>query len=145
MSVKELSAIECWELLKNNQNHSFLIDVRNSDEWLETGIADLSSINNETKLITFIYNSPYLHLNNKFIDELEQTIANKEAFLFFICKSGGRSAKAALLASQNGYSNCYNVNDGFVGNIFDSNLQDANLNGWLGSKLPRKDHAIIAK
>ena len=137
INMSALSSSQCWDALHNESN-SFLIDVRSKEEWLEFGIADLSSINKEVKLVSWVLFKPYIHQNIQFIDELNAAVADKNAKLFFICKSGSRSSSAAKEAIQDGYKNCYNVNDGFMGNIFDENSNSIPLNGWINSNLPRK-------
>ncbi len=133
MSIGELSSTQCWDFIQKNQTNSYLIDVRTNEEWKETGVADLSSINNQVKLISLMIFTPYIHINDNFLNELNKSIIDKNTNLFFICKSGGRSLKAAQMAIQDGYINSYNVNDGFVGNMLNEKL-----NGWMNSKLPRK-------
>ena len=134
-SVGEVSSLECLDALKNNPE-TYLIDVRSPEEWQETGVVDLSSFGKESKLISWIFYVPHVHANNNFLDELNAEVPNKQANLFFICKSGGRSLKAATAAAQAGYDKCYNVNDGFVGNMFDDNLNSLSLNGWINNNLP---------
>lgn len=138
LNIGTLSSSQCWDFLKQNSSNSYLIDVRSEEEWVETGVADLSSINKQVTLLSWLIPTPYIHVNDKFIDIINEIIKDKNANLFFICKSGGRSAKAAQAAAQDGYTNCYNVNDGFIGNMFDDNLQDLSLNGWVNSNLPRR-------
>ena len=136
-SVGDTSSLECLNALKSNPN-TYLIDVRTPEEWQETGVADLSSVNKDVKLITWTFFTPYIHANSNFIDQLDSAVSNKQADLFFICKSGGRSLKAATAAMQAGYSKCHNVSDGFAGNMFDSELNSLNLNGWTNNNLPRR-------
>ena len=135
--IAHLSSIECWKQLENLTN-SYLIDVRSPEEWQETGIADLSLIDREAKTISWKRFTPFVHQNDKFLDELSASVPDKKAHLFFICKSGGRSLQAANSAKEAGYQYCYNVNDGFEGNMFNKNLISTNINGWMNSNLPRK-------
>lgn len=135
--VQNMSSVQAWEMLKSDDG-VFLIDVRSQEEWEETGIADLSSIEKDTKLLTLMFFTPSPHMNDKFTENLESMIPNKDSTLLFICKSGGRSKKAAEFALNLGYKNCYNIEDGFVGNMFDNNLNPISLNGWINNNLPRK-------
>jgi rhodanese-related sulfurtransferase len=124
---------ECWQVLSQEAN-SYLIDVRTNIEWQTIGIANLQSIDKETKLIS-IKLLPNMSYNNDFIPELLKIAPDKAAKLFFICKSGGRSKEAALLASQYGYKHCYNVLYGFEGEL----SQDAfgnTVGGWKALNLP---------
>ena len=52
--------------------------------------------------------------NPHFLTQLEQQV-DKEALVLFICRSGTRSHHAAAAATQAGYSDCYNVLEGFEG------------------------------
>ena len=128
--VGKVNSIQCWEALQTRPN-SYLIDVRTPEEWQETGIADLSSIKKDVNLLAWIFFTPHIHPNNDFLKELEHILPSKQAELFFMCKSGGRSMQAANAALSRGYNKVYNVDGGFVGNIEDNS-------GWMNSKLPRR-------
>ncbi len=77
---------------------------------------------------------PGMRNNPHFLAQLEQQI-DKEALLIFICRSGARSHNAAIAATGAGYTNCYNVLEGFEG---DKNSKDQRntTNGWRAAKLP---------
>jgi len=53
--------------------------------------------------------------NPEFVAALSGAIANKDAPLLFLCRSGARSAAAAKAMTAAGYSTCLNVADGFEG------------------------------
>ena len=72
--------------------------------------------------------------NPYFLAQLEQQ-ASREALLLFICRSGHRSAHAALAAQQNGFLQCYNVLDGFEGSI-DKTTGRRTAGGWKNAGLP---------
>lgn len=115
-SIRNVSWPECFVALKASAN-AYLIDVRTEEEWLETGIADLSELNKEVNLISWMILKPYNHINNEFLTKLMKITDDKQAELYFLCRSGGRSAQAAEAAMQAGYKNCCNLKDGFVENI----------------------------
>ena len=77
---------------------------------------------------------PAMKANPHFIQQLEQQV-DKEALVFFICRSGARSHHAAALATQAGYSNCYNVLEGFEGDMNDK-MHRNTVNGWRLAGLP---------
>ncbi len=79
---------------------------------------------------------PGMKLNPHFISQLEQQ-ADKEALVIFICRSGVRSNAAATAATQAGYSDCYNVLEGFEGDK-DANGHRNTLGGWCVAGLPWK-------
>lgn len=77
---------------------------------------------------------PGMKPNPDFIAQLEQQV-NKEVPMLFICRSGARSNAAATLATQSGYSDCYNIMEGFEGDQ-NSDKHRNETNGWRAAKLP---------
>jgi rhodanese-related sulfurtransferase len=72
--------------------------------------------------------------NPGFVAALEQQVG-KDAPVMFICRSGGRSHNAALLATQAGYGRCYNVLEGFEGDK-DEHGHRNTRGGWRMAGLP---------
>ncbi len=72
--------------------------------------------------------------NTNFLAQLKRQ-ADPESLVLFICRSGVRSHKAACLASEAGYGGCYNVLEGFEGDL-DTNGQRGKLGGWRLAGLP---------
>lgn len=138
MEIIDLSSLQSWDFIQKNQKECCIIDVRTKDEWKETGVVDFNSTNGQVILLSLFISDPFFHINENFIEELEDQIKDKSTHLFFICRSGQRSLKAAQMALENGYNNVYNINDGFLGNMLDKNSQSLKLNGWYNSNLPRK-------
>lgn len=58
-----------------------------------------------------------------------------ESLVMFICRTGGRSNNAAMLARQLGYTEVYNVLQGFEGEA-NAEKQRGTLNGWKAAGLP---------
>ena len=77
---------------------------------------------------------PGMKLNPNFIAQIEQQV-DKEALVIFICRSGVRSHSAAILATQAGYTDCYNVLEGFEGDRNADGHRNV-LNGWRACELP---------
>lgn len=77
---------------------------------------------------------PGMRPNPHFMTQLEQSV-DKEALVIFICRSGMRSNAAATAATQAGYSDCYNVLEGFEGDKNSENRRNT-LNGWRAAGLP---------
>jgi rhodanese-related sulfurtransferase len=77
---------------------------------------------------------PGMKQNPNFLAALEQQVS-KEALVMFICRSGQRSHGAAMVATQAGYSDCYNVLEGFEGDKSPGNQRNV-LNGWRVTGLP---------
>mgnify|MGYP001247486562 CR=1 FL=1 len=127
-----ISIKDAWELL-NTKHNSFLIDVRSTAEWSIVGIPDLSSIKKNVRLIEWT-SFPDGIYNSNFINELSN-IGKTSDFFIFICRSGARSLSACYKAYENGYTNVYNLNDGFEGPLSKIN-QRSQVKGWKHSNLP---------
>lgn len=84
----------------------------------------------EVELLTYPSNRP----NADFVKLLEQHIG-KDIPVLFICRSGGRSHNAAMMAQQAGYAECYNVLEGFEGDKDDSGHRSTQ-GGWRHAGLP---------
>ncbi len=77
---------------------------------------------------------PGMKANPHFIAQLEQQV-EKEALVMFICRSGVRSHHAAALSTQSGYGDCYNVLEGFEGDM-DGKRHRSTVSGWRAAGLP---------
>lgn len=105
-----------------------LVDVRTRAEWHYVGrIPDAVEI----ELRTYPGNRP----NPDFVAELEKAVRDRQAPLLFICRSGGRSHDAAILAAQAGYTDAYNVLEGFEGGR-DAREHRNTVGGWRLAGLP---------
>jgi rhodanese-related sulfurtransferase len=124
---------QAWKILMEN-NTAYLVDVRTKEELAFVGNPDLSSIHKHPIFIEWRV-FPEMKINPHFQNELLNSVHDKEATLLFLCRSGARSMEAARAIAELGYINCYNISDGFEGNI-DINFQRGNISGWKASKLP---------
>ena len=115
------------QLLSTLAPQAKLVDVRARAEWDLTGVIPGSV---QVEWQTY----PGWHLNPYFTQQLKQVV-DHEALAMFICRSGGRSHKAAEAATQAGFLECYNVLEGFEGDR-DKVTQQRNLNGWKKAGLP---------
>jgi len=121
-----LTPAEAHEVLQNAPGAK-LVDVRTRAEWDYVGRIPGAV---EIELLTYPGNRP----NPGFVAELEGKV-NKDAPVLFICRSGGRSHTAAMLATQAGYGASYNVLEGFEG---DRDVQGHRntVGGWRAAGLP---------
>jgi rhodanese-related sulfurtransferase len=104
-----------------------LVDVRSSAEFAWVGrIPDAVEI--EWQMF------PGMQVNPHFMTQLQQQV-DKEALTMFICRSGGRSHFAAIAATQAGYTDCYNVLEGFEGDK-DTEGHRNTRGGWRKAGLP---------
>ena len=72
--------------------------------------------------------------NPNFLAELKRQV-DPEAPVLFLCRSGVRSIAAATVATEAGYSDCYNILEGFEGDK-DANGHRNNIGGWRRAGLP---------
>lgn len=123
----DVSVVEAWELLTSDAE-ACLVDVRTDAEWTYVGVPDLSSLNKEIHRISWIL-FPDMKLNPDFLSELTVAVPGKQAKLLFLCRSGIRSASAAIAATAAGYPNCFNILGGFEGDK-DKLSHRGSLTGW---------------
>jgi rhodanese-related sulfurtransferase len=116
-------AFQLWQSLPDTK----LVDVRSRAEWDWVGRIPGAV---EIELLGYPGNLP----NPAFVQELEQKV-DAAAPVLFICRSGGRSHNAAMLAMQSGYADCYNVLEGFEGDR-DPQGHRNTLGGWRAAGLP---------
>lgn len=122
-----LTPREAYELWREAAGAT-LVDVRTHAEWEYVGRIPGAV---EIELLSY----PGNRANPAFLAELERQIDDKRAPVMFICRSGGRSHNAALLALQSGYSDAYNVLEGFEGDR-DAQGHRNTVGGWRAAGLP---------
>ncbi|MDP2111283.1 MAG: rhodanese-like domain-containing protein [Thiobacillus sp.] len=74
-------------------------------------------------------------LNPHFMAQLAQA-TDPESLLIFICRNGARSHSAAAACTEAGRGNCYNVLEGFEGDINKATGHRNEINGWKYRGLP---------
>jgi len=129
----DISPSKTMEMLKSDPT-SVLVDVRTFAEWHYVGTPDLRSIGKDIIKIEW-RTLPNMDLNEKFVNELENKITDKDQTILFLCRTGGRSREAAITMTAKGYTNCYNIEDGFEGSL-DPRMHRGTLSGWKAEKLP---------
>lgn len=119
---------EAWELMQSAPGTK-LVDVRTR--------AELDWVGRIPGAIEIEWLSyPGMKPNPNFMAQLEQQV-DAEGLILFICRSGQRSHSAAALATQSGYTDCYNVLEGFEGDK-DAAEHRGNTGGWRKAGLPWK-------
>lgn len=78
---------------------------------------------------------PGWHPNPHFLNQLKQQ-ADPEGLMMFICRNGQRSHRAAEAARLAGYAACYNVLEGFEGELDKQTGRRGQLGGWRKHGLP---------
>lgn len=121
-----LTPQEAYALLQNGAGTK-LVDVRSRAELDWVGRVPGAV---EVEWATY----PGMIANPQFLTQLAQYVTPTTRLLF-LCRSGARSNAAAILATQNGYANCYNILEGFEGDK-DTEQHRNMLNGWRAAGLP---------
>ena len=117
---------EAFELMQNVPGAK-MVDVRTQAEWDYVGRVPGSV---QIQWQTYPGSRP----NPNFLNEL-QAQTDKEVLVMFLCRSGARSHAAAAAAAQAGYSQSYNVLEGFEGDKDASGHRNA-VGGWRVAGLP---------
>ncbi len=131
----DVTCKEAWEALANDPA-AILVDVRTQVEWQLIGKPDLSSIAKEPVYLQWV---TMQGVNKNFVEELQAALEErgvaKDQPVYFMCQSGGRSKMSAMQCTTLGYTRCYNVADGFEGDLDDQQHRNS-VNGWKFSGLP---------
>lgn len=118
---------EAYALMRENPG-ARLVDVRTQAEWEYVGRVPQS--------VLIEWNTyPSGQRNSRFLEELQSKIPKTEAPVLFLCRSGARSHHAAMLATEAGYPNSYNILEGFEGDK-DGNGHRNTVGGWRVAGLP---------
>lgn len=125
-----VTAKEAYALLQNDADIK-LVDVRTNAERDWVGKVDLPA---EQHLAVEWNQYPAGQPNAAFITQLEKTVP-KNTVLLFLCRSGVRSRHSAKLATENGFTQCYDILGGFEGNK-DSEGHRKTVDGWCKDGLP---------
>jgi rhodanese-related sulfurtransferase len=108
----DIPPTEAHQRLKGN-SAAVLIDVRTQPEWTFVGVPMVE------RLVRLSW----------------QVYPTMDAEIMCLCRSGARSASAANALTAAGYTNCWNVAQGFEGDK-DAGGHRAQVNGWKQAGLP---------
>ena len=130
--IGRIDPVKAQALLEEDP-HALLIDVRSRVEYEFVG-HPVNAIHLAWKEF------PSWEERDDFIEQLESELnkrgdAAKTRALLFICRSGARSLAAARLLCEHGYTNVYNVEEGFEGDK-DARNHRGTINGWRFHGLP---------
>ena len=110
-----------------------LVDVRTRAEWTYVGLPDLIDLGKQVVTIEW-QTFPDGARNDGFLDELRDAGVGAETPVYFLCRSGVRSAAAAGAATALGLGLAYNISDGFEGPHDDDGHRA--VAGWKAAGLP---------
>jgi rhodanese-related sulfurtransferase len=103
------------------------VDVRTAEERKADGVVPIG-------IHVAWQTGPHFIRNPSFLRELKAKVATDGAILF-ICRSGLRSADAAVAAAKAGFRQVFNVRSGIEGDP-DEHGRTGTLNGWRSEGLP---------
>lgn len=117
---------EAYALLQNIPAAK-LVDVRSNAEWNFVGVIP-GAVNIEWKSFPGMIDNP------NFLEQLKHQV-DSESLVMFICRTGARSDQAARIAAANGFSDCFNILEGFEGEKDDRGHRGQKA-GWKAKQLP---------
>ena len=133
----DLLAIDAYALLEGDLT-SVLIDVRTQAEWAYVGTPDVQALRKAPLFLEW-QSYPSMAVDANFTARLEALLqlgrVERGASLVFLCRSGARSRHAAIAMTSAGWGPCFNVSDGFEGQLDDSRRRGA-VSGWKAGGLP---------
>jgi rhodanese-related sulfurtransferase len=101
-------------------------------------LPDLGSLSKRPILVEW-QTFPDSREDPQFVGRLDAALTGasveKSSEVFFICRSGSRSLRAAEAMTAVGYHSCRNVADGFEGPL-DNDRHRGRIGGWKAAGLP---------
>jgi rhodanese-related sulfurtransferase len=133
----DVAPADAWAALSEDRT-AVLIDVRTRAEWSFVGLPSLAALGkNPITLEWQVF--PSMAVNPDFVEVLDGALAkagfDRDAPLFFLCRSGARSRNAAIAMTEAGWSRCYNIATGFEGGL-DPTGHRGTVSGWKADGLP---------
>jgi len=121
----KLSPTDAWRLFSGGE--AVLVDVRTAEERKFVGHIP------GTVHVAWMTGTSMTR-NPRFVRELEAKVKKHEVVLL-LCRSGKRSADAAEAATKAGFSNAFNISEGFEGDLDDKGRRGGQ-GGWRFHDLP---------
>jgi len=127
-TIKEISPQEGYDMLE--QPSTYLVDVRTIAEYVFVGHPEMAYNN---PLLFWSEMEQKLTPNKNFIQDINSKFEEKDV-LIFICRSGGRSRRAAKLAYKAGFLHVFSIKEGFEGEEDEKGYRT--VDGWKNRNLP---------
>jgi rhodanese-related sulfurtransferase len=131
--VDDVSPTQAWRALVEDPR-AWLVDVRSDAEWLFVGLPELGEAGKQPLLIPWQV-FPSMQVNPGFVAAVRAAGPAPDDHLYFLCRSGQRSAAAAGAMAQAGFAHVYNVAGGFEGPP-DADGHRGTVAGWKAEGLP---------
>ena len=139
-----LTSKEAYEEIQVEEHKILFLDVRTRSELAVVGMPTVADANVPFMLMAepMTWNDEWgsfkMTANPNFLKAVKQRLKEKgltrDDKVFLMCRSGGRSASAADLLSEAGFTNVFSVVDGYEGDMAKNGKRI--LNGWKNSDLP---------
>ncbi|MBE9556967.1 MAG: rhodanese-like domain-containing protein [Proteobacteria bacterium] len=129
----DLTSAEGWKFLEED-SEALLIDVRTIAEWIYVGLPDLSQLGRTVACVQW-NQWPNMDVNPDFVPHVEAEGVTRDRPLLLLCRSGVRSRDASISLTAAGFGPCYNISDGFEGDM-DGAKHRGTSNGWKVAGLP---------
>lgn len=133
----DLPSVDAWRVLEQNKE-AVLVDVRTRAEWAYVGVPRLDELGREAVLAEW-QSFPSMDRVSDFAQRLSAELTargvKRDTPIFFLCRSGARSRSAAVAMTAAGYSGCFNIADGFEGQL-DAEGHRGTVAGWKAAGLP---------
>jgi len=128
----DVDPIDSYAALEGDAD-AVLVDVRTQAEWSYVGLPDLTQIGKQVIFLEW-QRFPDGAVNAAFVDQLREAGVREGASIYFLCRSGVRSAAAARAATAGGLGPAYNVANGFEGHLDHDGHRS--VDGWKVAGLP---------
>jgi rhodanese-related sulfurtransferase len=139
---KYVTSFEAYEMWKANPDKVKIVDCRTQEEYSFVGHSGMA-YNIPSKLWTGKWNEEKKDYDLQDNPDFESYAKNKFALsdsIFVMCRSGHRSASSVNRLTKAGFTNVYNITDGFEGDKIkdeESYLNGKRIkNGWKNSGAP---------
>jgi|WetSurMetagenome_2_1015567.scaffolds.fasta_scaffold17585_3 rhodanese-related sulfurtransferase len=126
--VKNINLQAAFDLTR--QPATYLVDVRSVAEYVLVGHPTMAV---NIPLSFWDERQGNLMANDNFLQDLKRRF-NPDDTLIFMCRTGGRSLRAAQSALSAGYAKVYNIIEGFEGQNDEKGYRTRG--GWKNSGLP---------
>lgn len=133
IKIPDVSPAEAWQMLK--QSRAVLLDVRTTMEYQYVG-HPVGAVHVPWK------EAPDWQTDPQFVAKVKQALTGcndeepvEDLPVLTICRSGKRSLAAAEALAQQGFSEVYNIAEGFEGDLDENNHRNTK-NGWRFHDLP---------
>lgn len=143
-----VTSVQAYERLQELGDGALFIDVRTRPEVAFLGMPTIADAN-----IPYMTAGSFdewdekksnykLRPNSEFVKRVDTMVSerglDKDSPIYLICRSGNRSAKAANILGLAGYTQIYNVTDGYEGDKAKEGPRKGErvINGWKNAGLP---------